>query len=276
MPFASTALAERIERAEARLMAEAAAAAARRHAGELAFARALGGGFATCAEPGSPLNKVAGLGFAALDEDELREVERAFDARGVPVQVELSTVGEPEVARRLTRRGYVLVGFEDVLGRDLPGPAFPPIAEGIEVDQSPPDELELWTELVVDAFAVPDEQGVASHESFPRAELERSIADLCAVEGLVRWMARRAGEPAGGASMRLAQGVAQLCGAATSPAHRRRGVQSALLATRLAAAAGAGCDVAVTTTQPGSKSQENARRQGFELLYARAILIRGA
>jgi hypothetical protein len=42
-----------------------------------------------------------------------------------------------------------------------------------------------------------------------------------------------------------------------------------LLSARLADAATAGCDVAVITTQPGSKSPENAQRGGFDLLYAR-------
>ena len=79
---------------------------------------------------------------------------------------------------------------------------------------------------------------------------------------------------AGGASLRVCAGVAQLCGAATAPAHRRRGAQSAMLATRLADAARQGCDGAVVTTQPGSKSQQNVQRQGFELLYTRAILVR--
>jgi ribosomal protein S18 acetylase RimI-like enzyme len=79
-----------------------------------------------------------------------------------------------------------------------------------------------------------------------------------------------------GASLRVCDGVATLCGAATHPQHRRRGVQSALLATRVRAAAAAGCDVAVVTTQPGSKSHENVQRQGFELLYTRAILVRAS
>jgi GNAT superfamily N-acetyltransferase len=74
--------------------------------------------------------------------------------------------------------------------------------------------------------------------------------------------------------MRLSNGVAQLCGAATLPEHRRRGVQTALLLTRLAEAARDGCDIAIVTTQPGSKSQENVQRQGFSLLYTRAILVR--
>src|SRR5262249_24435956 len=69
------------------------------------------------------------------------------------------------------------------------------------------------------------------------------------------------------------EGVAQLTGAATAPAHRRRGVHTALLSARLADAAAAGCDVAVIITQPGSKSQQNAQRQGFDLLYTRAVLV---
>jgi ribosomal protein S18 acetylase RimI-like enzyme len=74
--------------------------------------------------------------------------------------------------------------------------------------------------------------------------------------------------------MRFLDGVAQLAGAATLPQHRRRGVQSAVLRARLLDAAASGGDIAVVTTQPGSKSQENVQRAGFTLLYARAILVR--
>ena len=100
------------------------------------------------------------------------------------------------------------------------------------------------------------------------------MADMASAEGFSCYLARRDGVPAGGASLRLSEGVAHLCGAATLPAHRRQGVQSALLAARLEIAAGAGCDVAVVITEPGSKSQENVQRQGFEMLYTRAILVR--
>jgi GNAT superfamily N-acetyltransferase len=65
-----------------------------------------------------------------------------------------------------------------------------------------------------------------------------------------------------------------LSGAATLPEHRRQGVQTALLRHRLREAAARGCDIAVVTTQPGSKSQENVQKAGFSLLYARAVLIR--
>jgi GNAT superfamily N-acetyltransferase len=104
--------------------------------------------------------------------------------------------------------------------------------------------------------------------------LEGVMADMASADGFSRFLARRDGVTLGGASLRLFAGIAQRCGAATLPEHRRRGVQSALLAARLEIAAAAGCDVAVVTTEPGSKSQENVQRQGFEMLYARAILVR--
>jgi ribosomal protein S18 acetylase RimI-like enzyme len=275
MLFASSELAARIERADARLVSDSATAAARRRPGTGAFATPIGGGFATFTAPGSPLNKLAGLGFAGpLDPGELDDVERAFAERGVPAQVELSCLADPALGALLTRRGYALVNFENVLGRRLPleRPASTP--EGIVVTESPAAELAAWLDVVVTAFASPDLQGVPSHESFPRDEHERVAADMAAVEGFVRYLARRGGVLAGGASMRLFEGIAQLCGAATLPEHRRQGVQSSLLTTRLEIAGRAGCDVAVVTTQPGSKSQENVQKHGFELLYTRAILVR--
>jgi GNAT superfamily N-acetyltransferase len=92
----------------------------------------------------------------------------------------------------------------------------------------------------------------------------------------VLYLARRGGEVAGGGSLRISDGLAQLSGAATLAAHRRRGVQSALMRARLVYAAAGGAGIAVVTTEPASKSQQNVQRAGFELLYSRAVLVRRA
>ncbi len=273
--FASTSLAARIERAESRLIEDSAAATARRLPEARVFVTPIAGGVAAFTTEGSPLNKVAGLGFAGpVDERQLGAVEKAFAERESPVQVELSCLADPTIGAFLTGRGYRLRGFENVLGRPLPLESPPKRGGDIEVSVSPPAELVTWLDVVVTGFASPDTQGVPSHESYPRELLEGVMADMAAAEGFARYLARRDGAAAGGASMRLFEHVAQLCGAATLPEHRRRGVQSALLAARLGIAGQAGCDVAVVTTQPGSKSQENVQRQGFDLLYTRAILVR--
>jgi GNAT superfamily N-acetyltransferase len=277
MLFASTSLAARIERAECRLLADSAASAARRRPGPDVFAMPLAGGIATFTGAGSPLNKVAGLGFEGpLDETGLAAVERAFAERGVAVRAEVASLGDPAVVRMLTGRGYRLEGFENVLGRSLPANPRAPLPEGVAIAPSPLEELGTWIDVVVTGFASPDAQGVPSDESYPRDLMESVMADMASAEGFSRTLARRDGVPAGGASLRLSEGVAHLCGAATLPAHRRRGVQGALLAARLEIAAAAGCDTAVVITQPGSKSQGNVQRQGFELLYTRAVLVREA
>ena len=126
---------------------------------------------------------------------------------------------------------------------------------------------------MVDGFGQSDVEGVPSHEEFARGVLERAERDMVAV-GVQPYLALVDGVPAGGGSMRIADGVAQMTGAATAPRYRRRGVQTALLQARLNDAARQGCDIAVVTTQPGSKSQQNVQRRGFDLLYTRAILVR--
>ena len=273
--FCDTALAGRIERAEAQLIAKASEAARRRRADAAGFVIPIAGGVASFAEKDSPFNKVAGLGFGGMPGTAaLGEIERAFAACGALVQIELAHLADPAIATLLTGWGYRLVSFENVLGLALTGEPERVTPAGIEVRPSGGDELETWLEVVVDAGLHPDAQGVPSHEEFPREVLARAERDLVTAAGVVRYAAWRDGVIVGGASVHTAGGIAQFSGAATAPAHRRRGVQTALLSARLADAAAAGCDIAVVTTQPGSKSQQNVQRRGFDLLYTRAVLVK--
>jgi GNAT superfamily N-acetyltransferase len=267
-------LAARIERAETDLITRANEAARRRTGDRAGFVTAIAGGVASFAGNDSPFNKVAGLGFAGVpDADALAEIERAYAERGAPVQIELAHVGDARVGAFLTERGYRLVSFEDVLGRSLATDIESVEAPGVEVRPSGDDELEEWLDIVADGVAEPDEQGVPSHEEFPREAVKDAERDFAAA-GVTRYVALVDGALAAGAGLWMADGVAQLAGTATAPAYRRRGAQSALLSARLADSAAGGCDVAVITTQPGSKSQENAQRRGFALLYTRAVLVK--
>lgn len=274
MIFADVALAARIERAEAHLVADCAAAIGRRRREAGATSIEVRGGVAAFAGENSPLNKVAGLGFAGeIDERDLANIERIFTTHGAPVQVEISTLASPAIVGTLSRRGYRLVGFENVLGLRLPIMNSPAASQELRITVSDDHELETWIDTVVTGFASADTQGVPSHENPPREAIENAIRETSSVPGYTRFLARWNGAPAGGASMRMFEGVAQLCGAATLPAFRRRGIQSALLSDRLRLAGGAGCDLAVITTLPGSKSHENSQKRGFELLFSRAIMV---
>jgi GNAT superfamily N-acetyltransferase len=279
--FATGSLARRIERAEAALVADGAAAADRRTGDGSVLRTPIRGGTAAFTEPSAPFNKVAGLGFEGVpDEAELTAIEEAYAARGCPVLVELSSFAEPAVGRLLTRRGYQLIGYENVSGLMLRDVSSTGVTrpEGLSLARvEDAATAEEWLEAVTTGFLNPDTyDGLPSHESYSRDVARRSIDDMVAAPGVERYVARRSGVVAGGASFRTFEGVAQLCGSATLPEHRRQGVQSALLWHRLEEAKRLGCDLAVVVTSPGSKSQQNVERFGFGLLYVRAILILAA
>ncbi len=272
--FADTLLATRIEAGAGRMVVDCAEAIARRRPQAGVIVRRFSGGVAAHTGPDSPLNKVVGLGFGGeLNVGELAEFERVCAQRKTPVLVEVSTLADPSVAAQLTRRGYVLIGFENVLGRRpaTAAPASEP-SGSIEVAVCAPAELAVWIDVMTRGFLAPDTQGIPSHESFPEDAMRQIQEDMAEARAFERFLARVDGVPAGGGALRIDDGIAGLCGAATLPQFRRRGVQTALTRARLARAAACGCDLVLVVTLPGSKSQQNAQRDGFELLYSRAVL----
>lgn len=286
--FATPALAHRIDLAEARLVHAIVSRVQATRPDVGGFAAPVAGGWALFAGMGNPVNKVIGVGFDAVPEEgAFEDVERAFAARESEVRAEVSTLARAETHEWLSRRGYVLQGFENVLGRALgrdlghdregraaASPAVA-VAPGIEVRAVAGAEIDAWVAVVTAGFAAPDESGAGGDQPLPTGEdLAVMMDDVFRAGGFTRYLARVGGEVAGGASMRLDGGIALLAGAATLPRFRRRGVQRALLQARLSDAARAGCDLATVVTQPGSTSQANVQRQGFALLYARAVLVR--
>src|SRR5919206_1475723 len=110
--FCDIELAARVERAEAGLIALLGAATHRRTGSRDGFAIPVADGLASFAEPGSPYNKVVGLGFGGVPEiGALDEIEQAFAARGTHTQIELAHLADPEIGELLTSRGYRLEGF---------------------------------------------------------------------------------------------------------------------------------------------------------------------
>jgi ribosomal protein S18 acetylase RimI-like enzyme len=248
--FSSPDLAARIDRAEGRLCA--------------AIAR------------DSPSNKMIGIGFSGLlDEVVLCDVEEYFAARGARLQAEVSTLADPGVHRQLVARGYAPSGFENVLGHALHADVAQRVG-GIVVDVLSPADLPALADVMAEGFAHPDNGGVGGDTIPPLDEIRRWFAVTMRVPGFRGYVARIGGAIAGGAALRLDDGVAQFSGAATLPRFRRRGVQTMLLRARLADAALAGCDVGVVVTQPASKSQQNVQREGFALLYTRQLLVKPA
>ena len=279
--FATADLAARIDAAEGRLCADIVRASKEGQAETRSLVTPLAGGLVVYAAPGSPMNKGIGIAITeSLEEAPLAAVEEEWRDRNEPIRIELSSLARPEAAALLTNRGYRLTGFENQLGCALQdwsvlGSGLRAQGSGapIVVETLAAADEKLWRDVVVDGFAHPDASPTA-HEVFPREVLDDIFVTLGRTSGFRRYVARIDGHAAGAASLRIDGDIAQLAGAATLPAFRRRGVQTALLRTRLEDARDAGCALAVVTTQPGSTSQANSQQRGFALLYTRAVLVR--
>jgi ribosomal protein S18 acetylase RimI-like enzyme len=236
--------------------------------------REMHGGVAAYVEPGSPYNKAAGFGFGGMPSPaEMDALEQDIAARGAPLQFEVSSLADPALVKMLTGRGYELSAFENVLGVTLSADVRLSLPDGVHVAEAA-EPGPAWMDTMAGGFMTPDVyDGPPSHDVIPREVFDNIFGDAAAA-GFVRYLARRGDAVAGAATFRTQDRVAQLCGAATLPEHRRHGVQTALLRHRLNEGARLGCDVAIVTTAPGSTSQANVQKAGFSLLYVRAILVK--
>jgi GNAT superfamily N-acetyltransferase len=273
--YVDVTIAARIERAEARMMRDLLASLVGSQRAPAAFVRELGAGTATYVRPGSPMNKIIGAGLGEpIDEAALGDLERCLAHHREPVRVELSTLADPRTYAQLAARDYRVIGFENVLACRLATPT-PHSAAAIEVQPVTERLLAQFRETTVEAAACPDDTGVPV-DTFTRDVIGVAVDDSIQAPAARRYLAYRDGAVAGAACMSIEGDVAVFTGSATLPPHRRHGVQAALLARRLADARAAGAALAIITTAPGTQSQANVMKQGFALVYARAVLVRAA
>jgi len=270
MLHATLELARRIDRAEIDFCAIAAGAGTPDGVASLEVA----GGRALCSFEGSPLNKMLGLGLGTPVEDaDLDAIEAFYDERGIPVQIELCPLAAPGVSSRLTKRGYQLQGFENQLVRTLDTETGSVLEPGLRVSRITPEQDDLWLRVVATGFAAADGSGAASPP--PPPDLVDRIRNVMAgfvhpdFERLLVWADE---EPAGAACTYVIDGVLGITGTSTLPAFRRRGVQQTVVAHALHGVSGR-AELAMATVEPGSISQRNFERFGFQVVYTRAIFV---
>ena len=87
------------------------------------------------------------------------------------------------------------------------------------------------------------------------------------------YLAQVEGEAAALGILHVANGVGSMANALTIPAYRNRGCHTALLYHRIRVAAEAGCDLLVSQCTPGTTSQQNQLRVGFQLAGTKAWWI---
>jgi GNAT superfamily N-acetyltransferase len=224
----------------------------------------LAGGCAVYASADSPLTQAVGLGLnGPVSESELALLEDFFRGRGAPVTIDLCPLAEPGFIAALATRGYRVTEFNNLLVKALVGTE---MVLTPRVRRATPDEADYWSHTVGRGFF---EQPELSSDEMDVGR------DIFSMPGAFCYLTSSAsGEPAGGGAMAIYNRLALLFADSTIPAFRRQGLHRELIAARLNEAMAQGCDLAAASTQPGSASQRNYERLGFQVVYTKATLVR--
>ena len=258
MLFPDLALAQRLESHEAWSSSEHARTQAQLYPETNAVARPLDGGAVVFCGVKSPLSQVYGWGLSGpVSAAELDMIEAFYSDRELRPQIRVCPFADPSLLYLLGERGYVTQDYMNVYARQVGPPASEPSSvSGLRIQIATADEASLWFERD-DAggdWAEPDGLAFMTIRSTLKADTQLFVA----------WLD---GQPVGGGALETHDSVAALMAASTLPAYRRRGIHTALMHTRLAAAAEAGCDLAMVHTRPGAASQRNVLRAGFQLVH---------
>lgn len=214
---------------------------------------------------GIPVNRAIGLGMhGAVTADDLDTIENFYSERQAETVIDLCPLADPSLLRLLQTRGYYVRTWMSMLF--LPLPTMPIESNSaLRVTRATPDQADLWLSTSVRGF---DETDIVSRDS-----LRYLIPNFYSSNAhcYFAWMGET---PIATGGMYPHNGVVELGGASTLVAHRKQGAQSALIQQRLRDAHALGCDLAAVLTTPGSTSQHNMQRRGFQLAYTRAICAR--
>jgi len=257
--FADAALARRLEAAEAMN--------ARLCTGSPPGAAFLdiAGGCAIFVGADSPLTQAVGLGLnGPVTEADLDSIEAFFRSREANVSIDLCPLADPGLLEILGSRGYRATEFNNVLVKRIAGAQ---IVLAPRIRRALAGEYDLWSHTVGRGFF---DQG-----DLTTAEMDVGRA-IFSMQGALCYLAvSPAGEPAGGGALAVRDGLATLFADSTIAAFRRQGFHRELIAARLNEAIALGCDMATASTMPGSTSQRNYERLGFEVVYTKVTLVGG-
>lgn len=193
--------------------------------------------------PGSAFNQIRG--FDTLPHALPRMERFAAEARH-PVVVH---------ARRPPWPGATPADEQVLLTAEPDGVARFKLAGDILLREADPvADAGAWAEILIAAGGIEE----------PLATAWRALATHLGRHGTQRWIAELDGVPVGTATLRVRGETGLLRGAAVLPSARGRGLHLALTAIRAGRASELGATRLVVTASPGSASERNLLRSGFQ------------
>jgi ribosomal protein S18 acetylase RimI-like enzyme len=201
------------------------------------------------------VNRVYGLW--PEDAEHVSAIAGFYRERGVRAWLEVApATGFGRLAKALTEAHASQIGFHSMLH----GHATTNSVKEIEIERAV--DPEVFADLLLRGHGVPE--GARTRD-------RASVARWAEIDGWRLYIGRIDGEPAGAALLSIDDDLGYLANASTLPEYRRRGVQSALIAARVADARDAGCDAVSSQAEFGSPSQRNLERAGLQVAYTKAV-----
>lgn len=227
----------------------------------------IGSSYAIFAGVDSPLTQIFGM---ALDGDasveQVIELEEFFKQFNAPVNIEVCHLSDLNLSRMLVERGYQIIEYSNVLLRQINLEDRFEVSANNNIRKVTADEIDEVGAVVIEGFFENNEVPFLFNEVFQACLVQPNCTIFAAF--------KNEGRPVGGGSVFLMDDIALLGGASTLPAFRKQGIQTDLLKARLAYAQGQGCHWSMVTTEPGSISQKNVERLGFQVIYSRTKFIK--
>ncbi|MGD9590149.1 MAG: hypothetical protein AB7Q37_12580 [Pyrinomonadaceae bacterium] len=264
MILADIELSRKLERTEARANADFVETRARLAPSHGAEWIEVGGAYAMFDGVESPLTQTFGLGvFEDVTDTQLDELESFFKKRGAPVFHEVSPMADQSILGLLAERGYRPIELTSVMCRELDPdlPLEPRTDSRVTARVIDQGEVELWARTSAEAWKT-------EHPGLGEFMLNfGTVSAQCA--GAYPYIGHLDGTAVSTGMLFVYDDICILAGASTVPSGRRQGAQNTLLRARLNCAVQQGCRIAMMCAQPGSQSQKNAQRNGFDIAYTR-------
>ncbi len=262
--FSDKTLSQKLERTEAKCNASFVEARRRMSPESGAEWIEVGGAYAMFDGVDSPLTQTFGLGvFEEITNDHLYEIEKFFKRHDARVFHEVSPMADDSLLELLNGRGYRPVELSSVMFQTLSAGNLPDLRvnEDIKTRIINPGEEKLWAKTSADGWATEMEGLWDFMFEFGQ------ISAQCA--GGFPFIAKLKEDPIATGMLFMYDEIANLAGASTVVEGRRMGAQMALLNSRLRFAIENGCKLAMMCAVPGSQSQKNAQKNGFQIAYTR-------
>ncbi|KAB8138152.1 GNAT family N-acetyltransferase [Gracilibacillus oryzae] len=211
--------------------------------------------------PGPSYNTVKGL--EACDEPFLKQIIEFYKQKDIPVRFELTPANtSPELFTSLHQSGYYQVDFHTSLYKEIDNEMEKGDNSTISIQELREQEFDIFADVYTQGFHMP---------AFLKNSIAQNNQILYNSESWTFYLASINNEPAGIGVLFKQNNVANLAAAATLPAYRNKGIQSALIGMRIHQAFMENCKLITGQAKFGSVSQNNMERAGMRIAYTKAI-----